>query len=413
MLSPYRVLDLSTERGLLCGQILGDLGADVIQIEPPGGSPARALGPFLKDEPHPDRSIYWWAHTRNKRSITLDTASEEGRALLARLIAGAHFLIESDTPGALAERGLDYDEVAELNPALIYVSITPFGQTGPKAGYADSDLVMLAAAGPLVLSGDEDRPPIRVSVPQAYAHASADAAGAALIAHHERSRSGRGQHVDVAAQQSVACATQSAILAVPLQADELHRMSQGVRLGPLVVRLLWPAADGYVAIAFAFGAALGPFTRRLMEWIHEEGACEAALLDRDWIGYNEALLTGREPIDEYERLKDTVAAFTAERTKAELLRAALERTLLIAPVTTIEESFASEQLAAREFWRSLRHPELDLEIRYPGPFARFSETPIRYRRRPPCVGEHNRDIYVGELGLSDAELAALEKRGLV
>ena len=182
MLSPYRVLDLTTERGLLCGQILGDLGADVIKVEPPGGSPARQLGPFYQDQPHPDRSLYWWSYNRNKRGITLNLESPDGQALLRRLVTSAHFLIESDTPGALAQHGCSYADLATLNPALVYVSITPFGQDGPKANYAESDLVVLAAGGPLILTGDEDRAPVRVSVPQAYLHASGQAAVAALIA---------------------------------------------------------------------------------------------------------------------------------------------------------------------------------------------------------------------------------------
>ena len=117
MLSPYRVLDLSTERGLLCGQILGDLGADVIKIEPPGGSPARRHGPFSQDQSHPDLSLYWWAYNRNKRSITLDITSSDGQAILRRLVTSAHFLIESDTPGMLAAHGLGYGDLAALNPA--------------------------------------------------------------------------------------------------------------------------------------------------------------------------------------------------------------------------------------------------------------------------------------------------------
>ena len=145
MLSPYRVLDLTTERGMFCGQLLGDLGADVIMIEPPGGSCARRLGPFYRDVPHPDRSLFWWALNRNKRSITLDITSSDGQVILRRLVASAHFLIESDTPGTLAAYGLGYDDLAALNPALVYVSITPFGQDGPKAHYADSDLIILAA----------------------------------------------------------------------------------------------------------------------------------------------------------------------------------------------------------------------------------------------------------------------------
>ena len=135
MLSPYRVLDLTNERGLLCGQILGDLGADVIKIEPPGGSSARKLGPFFQDQPDPNRSLYWWSYNRNKRGITLDVTRAEGREILLRLAKDAHFLIESDSPGYLGSLGLGYQELAAKNPALIGVSITPFGQDGPKANY--------------------------------------------------------------------------------------------------------------------------------------------------------------------------------------------------------------------------------------------------------------------------------------
>ncbi len=413
MLSPYRVLDLSTERGLLCGQILGDLGADVIKIEPPGGSPARRHGPFSQDQSHPDHSLYWWAYNRNKRSITLNVDTSEGQAILRRLVSSAHFFIESDPPGSLAQCGLSYDALAALNPALVYVSITPFGQDGPKASYADSDLIILAAGGPLVLTGDDDRPPVRVSVPQGYLHASAQAAAAALIAHHERQRSGRGQHVDISAQQAVAQATQSAILAAPIGEAEMQRMAGGVKIGPLAVRLIWPAKDGYVSIAYLFGSAIGPFTRRLMQWIYEAGFCDEATRNRDWIAFGSLFFGDPEAIAEYERLKQVVEDFTTSKTKAELLQGALERVLLIAPITTVEEVVDSEQLAARGYWRTLEHPELGQSFRYPGPFAKFSATPITYRRRPPTVGEHNREIYVGELGFTVQQLAALQSKGVI
>src|SRR5437763_3827530 len=337
MLKPSRVLDLTTERGLLCGQILGDLGADVLKIEPPGGSPARRLGPFYRDIPSLDGSLFWWAYNRNKRSITLDITSSDGQAILRRLVARAHFLIESDTPGTLAAYGLGYDDLAALNPALVYVSITPFGQNGPKAHYADSDLIILAAGGPLILTGDDDRPPVRVSVPQAYLHASAEAAVAALIAHHERQYSGRGQHVDVSAQQAVAQATQSGILATPLNSDEFQRLSAGVRVGALLIRLVWPAQDGYVGILYFFGAAIGPFTRRLMEWMYAEGGCDEATRDKDWLAYTELLITEQEPLAEYERVKLVVEAFKRTKTKAEMFHDALTRGLLIDPITTLEE----------------------------------------------------------------------------
>ncbi len=413
MLSPYRVLDLTTERGLLCGQMLGDLGADVLKIEPPGGAAARQLGPFYRDEPHPDRSLFWWAYNRNKRGITLDWTSPDGQPLLRRLIADAHFIIESDNPGSLAQHGFGYDEVAALNPGLVYVSITPFGQTGPKAHYADSDLILLAAGGPLIVSGDDDRPPVRVSVPQAYLHASAEAAVAALVAHHERQQSHQGQHVDVSAQQAVAQAAFGGMLAAPIGASEWSRLSGGAKVGEILFRLVWPSSDGFVAIAFYFGAALGPYTRRLMAWICEEGFCDEATRDKDWNGYADLLFTGQEPLEDFDRIKLLVEDFTKTKTKDELLQGALDRGLLMAPITTVEDVVNSDHLAARQYWQPIEHPELRQAFSYPGPFVKLSETPITYRHRAPLVGEHNRVIYCDELGLAGQELADLQAKGVI
>jgi crotonobetainyl-CoA:carnitine CoA-transferase CaiB-like acyl-CoA transferase len=413
LLSPYRVVDLTTERGLLCGQILGDLGADVIKIEPPGGSPARRLAPFFGDKPDPDRSIYWWAYNRNKRSITLNLETEEGRELLHRLAAGARFLIESYNPGYLLDRRLGYEDLAARNRKLIYVSITAFGQHGPKASYADSDLVILAAGGPLMLYGDEDRPPIRLSVPQAYLHACGDAAAGAMVANHECNRSGNGQHVDVAAQQSVTLATQANNLAYRLGADEAERMAGGARVGALPVPLVWRAKDGHVTVTFLFGRQLGVFSQRLMNYLHELGLCDTATRDKDWIAYGALLASGEEPMQEYERVLGVIADFLAGRTKADLFKISLERGFLIAPIATISEVLASPQLKSREYWQVLEHPELGRSFPYPGPFARFSETPISYRRRPPLLGEHNQEIYSGELGLSAERIQDLKRRGII
>ena len=233
------------------------------------------------------------AYNRNKRSITLDIERPEGRDLLKRLIPSAHFLIESFNPGEMTGRGLGYDDLALLNPALVCASITAFGQDGPKANYADADLIIMAAGGPMILTGDDDRPPVRLSVPQAYLHASADAAVGALVAHHEAVSSGRGQHVDVAAEESVAMATQSYILAAPLGSVEARRMSGGVKFGPLDIPLVWPAKDGFIALTFLFGSALGVFTRKLMHYLCEQGYCDEATRDKDWIGLGELSLQAR------------------------------------------------------------------------------------------------------------------------
>jgi crotonobetainyl-CoA:carnitine CoA-transferase CaiB-like acyl-CoA transferase len=413
MLEPYRVIDLTNHRGLLCGQILADLGADVIQVEPPGGSSGRRIGPFAGDVVDAERSLFWWAYARNKRGVTLDLSRDAGRELFRRLVAGADFVIESERPGTLAAWGLDHTALAEVNPRIITVSISPFGQAGPKADWAESDLVLLAAGGPLVLQGDEDRAPVRLPVPQAYLHAAAEAAVAALVAHHEHARSGLGQHVDVSAQQAVALATQSYILCDALGAPEVRRTAGGLKHGRLSLRLLFPAADGFVAITFLFGSAIGAFSRRLMHWIHEEGGCDRATRDKDWIAYTTLLVSGEEPIAEFERVKRLVADFTRARTKAELLAAAVERDLLIAPVATIDEVAASTQLAARDYWRALPARELGRDVRYPGAFARFGRTPLRAGRPAPRLGEHDREVYQGELGLDDAALARLAAEGCI
>jgi crotonobetainyl-CoA:carnitine CoA-transferase CaiB-like acyl-CoA transferase len=413
MLSHCRVLDLTTERGLFCGQVLGDLGADVIKVEPVGGSPVRKLPPFFGDRPGPERSVYWWAYNRNKRSITLNLECEEGRDLFRRLAASADFVIESDNPGHLSERGLGYPELSAIKPELILVSITAFGQAGPKASYADSDLTIMAAGGVLILYGDEDRPPIRMSVPQAYLHASVDGAASALIAYYGRLNCGIGQHIDVAAQESIGLANQSTALQVPINAEETRRMAGGVQMGPIRVPLVWSAKDGLITFVFLFGSALGPFTRKFVEYLYQQGGCDPSMRDTDWIGYGAELLSGRLPMEDYEQRKAVIAEFFRQRTKAELFEAARDRTLLIAPVSTIDDVLHNPQFISREYWQNLAHPETGATAIYPGPFARFGAKPITFRRPPPKVGEHNHEILVDELKMSEREFAQLRQGGII
>jgi crotonobetainyl-CoA:carnitine CoA-transferase CaiB-like acyl-CoA transferase len=414
LLSPYRVLDVTTERGLLCGQILADLGADVIAVEPPAGSRARRIGPFYKDRSEdPEASLLWWSYCRNKRSITLGLDLPYGRELFLRLVKEAHFILESENPGAMAARGLGYHDVSQINPAIIYVSISPFGQDGPKVSYADSDLVILAASGWLVLTGDDDRPPVRVSVPQAYLHASAEAAGAALIANHERARSGLGQHVDISAHSSMNQATFASALGAVLGLPENRRLSGGYKYGDYLLKQVYAAKDGHVAITFLFGNAMGPFTRRLVQWMYEEGFCDEATRDIDWIGYGDLLMKGEVPHQTFDDVKATLERFTRTKTKAELFQAALDRSLLIAPISTVDDVLSSEQLASREYWRAVAHEDLAAEVRYPGPFAKFSETPIEYRLGPPRIGEHTDEVYKGLLGMSDGDLESLSAQGVI
>jgi len=419
MLDGTRVLDLTDERGNLAGQVLASFGAEVIAVEPPGGQPARRLAPFAGDVEHHDRSLVHWSFNRGKRSVVLDLrGSAVDRERFRHLVGTADVVIETAAPGELEELDLGYADLAAINPALVHVSITPFGSDGPKAGWKAPDLVALAAGGQLLLSGDADRAPVRCSVPQAWIHASGDALDGALIALWARNRTGRGAHVDVSAQQSVMQATQSMVLAGAYGAPLGARIGGGMRLGPLDVRLVWPCLDGTVSITFLFGASVGPFSERLFRWIWEEGGCDEATRDKDWVMFGTQLHTGEETVEEFDRLKSVLDAFVRTKTKQELLDASLERKLLIAPASTIEDVYRFEHFVERDYWDRIHHSELDLpagqqrahargkEVRYPGPVARPSTGRLPSLAPAPALGEGTLDV-LDELATRPTSRAAL------
>ncbi len=408
-LAPYRVLDLTTDRGYLCAKILGDLGADVIKVEPPGGDPGRWLGPFYQNQPHPERSLWFWSYNLNKRGITLDITTPDGRALLARLLERADFLIESYDPGHLAALGLGYPELRERYPRLVVASITPFGQTGPRAGYQASDLIAWALGGMAYLSGDPDRPPVQITVPQAYLHASGAAAVGSLMAHYHREQTGRGQQVDVSAQLAVVWTLMNETPFPEVYRYNLRRLGAWRNFGAIDVRAVFPCRDGFVSLFIAGGVAGAPSNRRLAELADQAGLCPPEIRDKDWENWDFGKLAkaGEEGRRDVQQVIETFAAFLQTQGKQEIYETAIERRILLAPVNTPQDIVESPQLAARDFFVEVEHPELGVAFRYPGPFAKLSETPITIRRRAPLIGEHNQEIYQGELGLSAEELARL------
>jgi len=409
MLRPYRVLDLANEDGLLCGQLLADLGCDVIAIEPPEGNSARRRGPFAGDVRVRERSLTWWAWARGKRSAVLDLAREDGRAELKRLARGADFLIESFAPGQMAALGLGYADLGALNPALIYVSISAFGQDGPKAHYAATDLIGLAAGSSLFLSGEADGRPLRVAIPQAGLHASADAAVGALLAHFAREHSGRGQHVDASMQHSTTLATQFRALDRALGEVPARRISGGVYVKGAFLRTRHRSADGWVVLGPGFLPSTGHFMKRLLGWLAEEGCCDARLVDEDWGSFAGRIATGALPESAYEPVDRALAAFFATKSCAELMEQSVKRRLLLAPVLDLGQIVSSPQLAAREFAVTLPSPLDGTPLPHPGAWAKLEETPLCIARRAPHVGEHTAEV-LGEASgepLSLREAAAL------
>lgn len=396
------MVELADEGALVCGWIFGELGADVLCIEPPGGSSARDVGPFVAHSSETERSLHWAAFARNKRSAVLDLEDPNDRDALGALLSTADVFVEARTPGELAKHGLGYDTVAERNPGLVYVSVTPFGQTGPKAHWAATDLTIWASAGPLWLTGDADRAPVRISVPQAWAHASAEAATAALVALHERNTSGRGQHVDVSAQEACALATQVEILSNALGEPPAERCAGGSKMGPFVVRFVYPAIDGHVSITHVFGSTIGPASARLMAAVCEDGFCDAPLRDVDWVGFTDRYLKGLEELDTFERAKAAIAEWTASKTKAELFAIAQEKSLLIAPVASPLDVVNNPHFSARDYFEPFT---IDgRQTKQLGPFARFSAVTRRPPRPAPRLGEHSERVR--------AEIASLRAKPL-
>ena len=389
MLSSYRVLDLTDERGQLAGMMLADLGAEVILVEPPEGSRSRRVGPFVDGrEGDPDASLWFWSYNRGKRSITLDLDSEEGQQKLKELAESADILIESSDVGLMRSRGLSYEELSVINPEIIVTSISPFGQTGPKAQWKASDLTVAAAGMQMHLQGDDDRAPLRIPLDQSFLHASAEAGAATLIALHERNRSGMGQHIDVSAQQSLTCATQSTSLAHLYNAQEAGRMSGGAKLGPFKIRLRSPAADGYVSTTILFGEGIGPFGKRLFDWIYEEGECQDSDLEIEWVDFVDGVMSGTIPMGEYDRIQDVAAEFTSKRMKEDLLQEAIKRRLLMVPIANVGDVAEEAHYVERDFWRHIDVPTYG-SVSFPGPSAKLSATPLSCNAPPPQIGEGN------------------------
>lgn len=410
MLIPYRVLDLTDERGLICGKTLGDLGADVIQIEPPGGNSARELGPFYREIPSAEESLYWFAYNANKRSVTLNLESADGQDMFKKLAAEAGFVIESFPPGHLDRLGIGYLDLSRINPSLIFTSITPFGQTGPYRDCKTCDLVSMALGGYVYLTGDPDRPPVRIGFPQAYLHAGMAAAAGTMVAHYHRQLTGEGQQVDVSIHEVCSwIPTDSAIY------WEMNRVLEerhgGARVRPTTgarMKRIWECKDGYVSFDM-YGARLARnFMTPLVAWMAEEGAAPDFLKEIDWNTFDYFAA----PPGLVERVAEPIGRFFAGRTREELLWGGVSRRCCIYPVATPGDVATSKQLEARGFWVDVEHDWLTARIKYPGSSIRASETVSPVTRRAPRVGEHNVEVYE-ELGLSRKELMTLRRRGVI
>ena len=408
MLNGCRVLDLTDEKGFLSGKILADLGAEVIKIEKPGGGPGR-IGPYWGDEPDPEKSLYWFAYNTNKKGITLDIASAEGGEILKKLVVTADILIESFAPGYLESLGLGLEVLTRINPRLIVVSITPFGQKGPYRDFKASDLIIMGMSGLMGLTGDADRPPLTVSLPQSHLLAGSDGAVGAMMAYYHRRRTGAGQHVDVSMLQSTAW-----FLAFTVPTWELSKRNLS-RAGVLrsnamnaKQRQMWPCKDGYVFFFILGGLTGAQTSRQLVKWMADEGIQDDFLMTMEW----ETFDMGTADQEVLDRIAEPIEKFFLTLTRREILDAAIERNIMICSLSSMEDLLTDRNLKERDFWVSIDHPELGVKIPYPRQFVSMSGARIATRSRAPLIGEHNAEIY-RELELSDGEVETLKKGGVI
>jgi len=373
-----------------CAKLLGDLGANVVKVERPGeGDRSRSLGPFPEDRPHPEKSALFLYLNTSKRSVTLDFGSEPGRAVFRRLAADVDILVEDRPPGELAGLGLGYEALAEANPALIEISITPFGQTGPNRGHLSEHLNLYHSAG-------HASPFTKPSQHRARAASKAGgylgeydaglmAAVATLAAVLGRAISGSGQHVDVSKQEAMMNLERVTIGRFANEPDPFSGR------GPAG---LIAAKDGYLIIN----------TLEPRQW---EGLLD--MMGRPAWGNAEWCRDPAQRVERSEEIHAHISAWAAERTRDEIYHAAQRHGTPAGPVRNVEEVMAWNQAREREFFRELVHPAVGA-LEYPTAPYRFSSLDWS-GTAAPLLGQHNAEV-LGDL-LGDEELSRLTERGVV
>jgi crotonobetainyl-CoA:carnitine CoA-transferase CaiB-like acyl-CoA transferase len=409
MLNDVRVLEVSAPETMLAGSILADLGADVVIVEPPAGSPARRLEPFLDEIPGLERSLTWHALNRNKRAITLDLDCSDGRGLFTTLAERFDIVLESAAPGGRAP----LDEVS-LSANVIRCTISAFARSGPKSDYAASDLLVMASTGTPAMTGDPDRPPLIHAVPQSMMEAGAEAAIAALACLLARDRDGEGQQAEISARIAAMMSALSVPLAVGAGNPEPTRSGAAGLSADARIPSIFECADGYMIVTVpAFGPSFGPMTQRLAKWAADEGHLAREIAEVNWITFPADVRTKTASPVQLQALVRGVTSLCRNKTKAELSAAARKLGLLAAPMMDMKDVAESEQYRERGLWTPVKIGPGGREVNAPARFAQFSNFTIETKRGAPTLSEHTAEILQADAAISPTELQALFVHGII
>lgn len=390
-----KVLDLTHHvSGPYCTKLLADFGAEVVKVERPGsGDPSRGMGPFVDDDPHLDKSLLFIYLNNNKRSITLDLKTDTGKTILKKLVGETDILVENFSPRVMQSLDLDYDTLREINPTLVMVSISNFGQTGPYRDYKATDIVEYAMGGLMYLFGQNHREPLKHALRQAQFKAGTNAASGAMIALFHRQMAGEGQHVDVSIQESMVVALRDTTSMYTYSGAIRRRQppaSGEIPRGPMKAR------DGY-AVPIFMGRA---DWENIVEFLDDKALNE------------ERFSTPELRIANAEELQQALEARFQEKNRVDWFESAHAHRYPFGVVNDPKEVVENPQFVDRGYFATVDHPVAGA-IRMPGAPFKMSATPWKVDSPAPTLGQDNWEVLGSRLGHSRADLLRLQAEGVI
>ena len=394
-LQGIKVLDLTHYiAGPYCTKLLADFGADVIKIERPGGDPARNMAPFYHDERNLDNSLIFFYLNTSKQGMTLDLKSPEGQEIFRKLVSQCDAVIENYSPRVMPSLGLDFDSLKKINPSLVMISISNFGQTGPYRDYKATDIVEYALGGLMYIFGAYAREPLKHAYNQAQFKAGTNAASAALIALFNSRKTAQGQHVDLSIQESISTALRD--VTSNFTYTGAVRRRQPNHSGDLT--RLREVSDGYILPNPGMSAGL--------DWNKVVEFLESASLDDD------KFRTGTARLENAEELGSILDKLFSTKTKLDMFYAAHEQRFIYGVIDSPSEVLDNPQNQYRNRFINLDHPSGGL-ITFPGAPFKMSRTPADGLKPPPKLGEHNKSVLSERLGYTDDTIKKLISSGVI
>jgi crotonobetainyl-CoA:carnitine CoA-transferase CaiB-like acyl-CoA transferase len=392
-LGSFRVLDLAEDRGLYAGKVLADFGADVIKVEPPEGSRGRRTTPFKDDVPGLENSLYFLNFNANKKGLTLNLETPEGQSIFKDLVKTADVVIEDFEVGRMKSLGLDYSTLREVSPKLVYASLTGFGQTGPYSQFTTPDIINFAMSGLMYTSGAADQPPVVAPCEQTYQGSSLFCAFSILAALFLRVSTGQGQMIDASTHEAMSTFNTSIS---QYSATGGFSVRAGSQFGGAPARI-YHCKDGFVHILVI----------RPSHW-----TLLVDLMGKPDILKDEAWYIQSFRAENRDILDNLVTEFTMQHTKEELVTIFQAKGIPCTPVNTPADFANNPHEKERGYVAQAEHPVIG-PYSYLSPPYRLSETPCRFERPAPLLGQHNTEILGREMGYSREKLAQLKAEGII